>query len=274
MRVRLATPYHPQTSGQTKNTNRAIKRILERTVNGNRKEWEDKLDDALWAFRTAYKSPIGSNPFKIVYGKACHLPIEMEHKAYWALKNVNLDLDAARKHRYLQLNKLAELRNEAYEHSRAYKERTKRWHDAKIMDKKFHEGEEVFPFGTVEACGKNGISFKVNGHRLKKYYEGDVNAIRETLYFAKKRKEGSHSKEMELEVTSTRIRVVKILFSDFRGYEFAQDMLVESSSLAIIIRKGTKSRALEQEMRDLDVENKHKKNLKARGTRALEQAGF
>ncbi|GKA20926.1 reverse transcriptase domain-containing protein [Tanacetum coccineum] len=78
----LATPYHPQTSGQTKNTNRAIKRILERTVNGNRKEWADKLDDALWAFRTAYKTPIGSTPFRIVYGKACHLPIEIEHKAY------------------------------------------------------------------------------------------------------------------------------------------------------------------------------------------------
>ncbi|GKC41082.1 reverse transcriptase domain-containing protein, partial [Tanacetum coccineum] len=80
---RLDTPYHPHTR-QTENTNRAIKRILERTVNGNRKEWEDKLDDALWAFRAAYKAPIGSTPFRIVYGKACHLPLEMEHKAYWA----------------------------------------------------------------------------------------------------------------------------------------------------------------------------------------------
>ncbi|GJT43568.1 putative nucleotidyltransferase, ribonuclease H [Tanacetum coccineum] len=72
---RLATLYHPQTSGQTENTNRAIKRILERIVNGNRNEWADKLDDALWAFRTAYKSPIGSTLFRIVYKKACHLPI-------------------------------------------------------------------------------------------------------------------------------------------------------------------------------------------------------
>ncbi|GJZ91902.1 reverse transcriptase domain-containing protein, partial [Tanacetum coccineum] len=145
---RLATLYHPQTRGQTENTNRATKGIFERTVNGNRKEWADKLDDALWAFRTAYKSPIRSTPFRIVYEKACHLPIEMEHKAYWALKNVNLDLDTAEKHRYLQLNKLAELRNEAYEHSRAYKERTKRWHDAKIMDKEFHKGEEVLIFNS------------------------------------------------------------------------------------------------------------------------------
>ncbi|GJT87999.1 reverse transcriptase domain-containing protein [Tanacetum coccineum] len=145
---RLATAYHPQTSGQTKNTNRAIKRILERTVNGNRKEWADKLDDALWAFRTAHKSPIRSTPFRMVYGKAFHLPLEMEHKAYWALKNVNLDFDTAGKHRYLQLNELAELRNEAYEHSRAYKFRTKRWHDAKIVDREFHEGEELLVYNS------------------------------------------------------------------------------------------------------------------------------
>ncbi|GJX14899.1 putative nucleotidyltransferase, ribonuclease H [Tanacetum coccineum] len=106
------------------------------------KEWADKLDDALWAFRTTYKIPIGSTPFRIVYEKACHLPIELEHKAYWALKNINLDLDVAGKHRFLQLNQLDEFWTEAYEHSRASKERTKRWHDSKIMDKEFQEGEE------------------------------------------------------------------------------------------------------------------------------------
>ncbi|GKE48217.1 reverse transcriptase domain-containing protein, partial [Tanacetum coccineum] len=63
------------------------------------KEWADKINDALWAFRTAYKAPIGSTPFRIVYGKACHLPIEMEHKAYWAFKKINLDLDSTGKHR-------------------------------------------------------------------------------------------------------------------------------------------------------------------------------
>ncbi|GJU57454.1 hypothetical protein Tco_1235220 [Tanacetum coccineum] len=82
---------------------------MERTVNGNRKEWADKLDDALWAFWTAYKTPI----------------------------------DAAGKHRFLQLNQLDEFQTDAYEHSRAYKERTKRWHDFKIMDKEFQEGEEI-----------------------------------------------------------------------------------------------------------------------------------
>nr|GEU34351.1 reverse transcriptase domain-containing protein [Tanacetum cinerariifolium] len=79
---RLATPYHPQTSGQVEVLNCGLKRILERTVGDNRASWSDKLDDALWAFRTAYKTPIGCTPYKLVYGKACHLPIELEHKAY------------------------------------------------------------------------------------------------------------------------------------------------------------------------------------------------
>ncbi|GKD92610.1 reverse transcriptase domain-containing protein [Tanacetum coccineum] len=149
------------TSGQMENTNQEIKRILERTVNGNMKEWADKLDVALWAFRTAYKTPIRN---------------------------------AAGRNRFLQLTKLAKMRYEAYEHSRSYKERTKQWHDARITDKEFKEGKEVlvfnsrlklflgklrtrwygpysvtkvFPYGTVEVCGKNGIRFKVNGHRLK-----------------------------------------------------------------------------------------------------------
>ncbi|GJS04057.1 reverse transcriptase domain-containing protein [Tanacetum coccineum] len=82
---RLSTAYHPQTSGQVAVSNRGLKRILERTVGENRTSWSDKLDDALWAFRTAFKTPIGCTPYKLVYGKACHLPIKLEHKAYWAL---------------------------------------------------------------------------------------------------------------------------------------------------------------------------------------------
>ncbi|GJT99274.1 reverse transcriptase domain-containing protein [Tanacetum coccineum] len=77
---RLSTVYHPQTSGQVEVSNRGLKRILERTVVENRASWSDKLDDALWAFRTAFKTPIGCTPYKLVYGKACHLPIELEHK--------------------------------------------------------------------------------------------------------------------------------------------------------------------------------------------------
>nr|GEU44918.1 reverse transcriptase domain-containing protein [Tanacetum cinerariifolium] len=103
---RLATAYHPQTSGQVEVSNRGLKRILERTVGENHTSWSDKLDDALWAFRTAFKTPIGCTSYKLVYGKACHLPIELEHKAYWALKHANFDLLTARDHCKVQLNEL------------------------------------------------------------------------------------------------------------------------------------------------------------------------
>nr|GEW08149.1 DNA-directed DNA polymerase [Tanacetum cinerariifolium] len=89
---RLSTAYHPQTSGQVEVSDRGLKRILERTIGENRASWSDKLDDALWAFRIAYKIPIGCTPYKLMYRKACHLLIELEHKAYWALKQASFDL--------------------------------------------------------------------------------------------------------------------------------------------------------------------------------------
>ncbi|GJX27108.1 reverse transcriptase domain-containing protein [Tanacetum coccineum] len=111
---RLSTAYHPQTSRQVEVSNRGLKRILERIVGDNHASWSDKLDDALWAFRTAYKTPIGCTPYKLVYRKACHLPIELEHKAYRALKHTNFDLETAGDHRKVQLNEVNELRDHAY----------------------------------------------------------------------------------------------------------------------------------------------------------------
>ncbi|GJS57182.1 reverse transcriptase domain-containing protein [Tanacetum coccineum] len=145
---RLATAYHPQTSGQVEVSNRGLKRILERTVGENRASWSDKLDDALWAFRTAFKTPIGCTPYKLVYGKACHLPIELEHKAYWALKHANFDLKSAGDHRKVQLNELNELRDQAYENSLIYKEKTKKIHDSKIKNRVFNVGDRVFLYNS------------------------------------------------------------------------------------------------------------------------------
>nr|GEY63056.1 reverse transcriptase domain-containing protein [Tanacetum cinerariifolium] len=161
---RLATTYHPQTSFQVEVSNRGLKRILERTVGKNRASWSDKLDDALWVFRTAFKTPIGCTPYKPVYGKSCHLPIELEHRAYWALKHVNFDLKITGDHRKLQLNELNELRDQTYENYVIYKERTKKLHDSKIKNRIFN----------VELSQPNGPNFKVNGHRVKHYFGGDI----------------------------------------------------------------------------------------------------
>nr|GFA23547.1 reverse transcriptase domain-containing protein [Tanacetum cinerariifolium] len=198
---RLSTAYHPQTSGQVEVTNCGLNTILERTIGQNRASWSYKLDDALWAFRTAYKTPIGCTPYKLVYGKAYHLPIELEHKAYWAFKQTNFDLSVAGDHRKIQLNEPNKLRDHAYENSLIYKEKTKRIHDSKIKNRVFNVGDQVLLFNSrlkifsgklksrwsgpftiakvflnviVELSQANGANFKVNGHRIKHYFGGDV----------------------------------------------------------------------------------------------------
>ncbi|XP_022030423.1 uncharacterized protein LOC110931334 [Helianthus annuus] len=166
-------------------------------------DWSDKLDDALWAFRTAYKTPLGTTPFMIVYGKACHLPVKLEHRALWALKTVNLDLTKAAKKRFFQIHELEALRDATYEHSWSIKKKTKASHDRTIKGlKEFKTGDkvllcnstfklfpgklkskwagpyvvkEVFPYGTIELYDEvDGGTWKVNGHRLKHYLGGQI----------------------------------------------------------------------------------------------------
>nr|GFB03621.1 reverse transcriptase domain-containing protein [Tanacetum cinerariifolium]GFB14961.1 reverse transcriptase domain-containing protein [Tanacetum cinerariifolium] len=197
---RISTAYHPQTSGQIEVTNRRLKRILERTVGKNRASWSDKLEDALWAFQTTFKTSVGCTPYRLVYGKACHLPLELEHKAYWALKHANFDLKTAGGHQKLQLNELNELRDQAYKNSLIYKERTKKLHDDKIKNRIFIVGDqvllfnsrlkifsgklksrwsgpftisEIYPYRTTKLIHLDGCNFKVNCHRLKHYHGGD-----------------------------------------------------------------------------------------------------
>nr|GEV36909.1 reverse transcriptase domain-containing protein [Tanacetum cinerariifolium] len=170
------------------------------TMGENHALWSDKLEDALWAFRTAFKTFVGCTPYRLVYGKACHLPLELEHKEYWALKHANFNLKTAGDHRKLQLNELSELRDQAYENSLIYKERTKKLHDDKIKNRIFNVGDQVllfnsrlkifsgklksrwsgpltiskiYPYGTAKLIHPDGCNFKVNCHRLKHYHGRD-----------------------------------------------------------------------------------------------------
>nr|XP_009761223.1 PREDICTED: uncharacterized protein LOC104213424 [Nicotiana sylvestris] len=176
--VVVATPYHPQTSGQVEVSNKEIKSVFTKTVNATRTDWARKLDDALCAYRTAFKTPIGMSPYKLVFGKACHLPVELEHRAWWALKQLNLDMEAPGTSRVTDLHELEEFWYLAFESTRLYKERMKRLHDQNIVEWNFKPGNMVllynsrlrlFP-GAVEVATKNDSrTFRVNGHRLKLY---------------------------------------------------------------------------------------------------------
>ncbi|XP_015163284.1 uncharacterized protein [Solanum tuberosum] len=175
---KVATSYHPQTSGQVEVSNSKVKQILQKTVNAHRKDWSEKLDDVLW------------------------------HQAYWAIKKLNLDPELAGRKRMGQLHELEKFRLHAYENAELYKEKTKRWHDKHIVPRTFIPGEKVLLFnsrlklfprklwskwsgtfkvvraiqhGAIELKGKNALSFLVNWQRVKHYFGEDTDRNQEAI---------------------------------------------------------------------------------------------
>nr|XP_016442407.1 PREDICTED: uncharacterized protein LOC107767826 [Nicotiana tabacum] len=197
VRHKVATLYHQPKSGQVKVSNREIKSVLTKTVNATRTYWARKLDDALCSYRTTFKTPIGLSSYKLVFGKACHLPVELEHMALWELRQLNLDMETVGKSRVTELHELEEFRFQVFESTRLYKERMNMMHDKHILESNFEPGDlvslynsrlklfsgklksrwsgpfrvmQVFPSGAVEIESKDGTNrFKVNGQRLKHF---------------------------------------------------------------------------------------------------------
>eukprot|EP00253_Pinus_taeda_P028230 PITA_28230 len=195
---RKSTPYHPQVNGQAESTNKVIEAILTKTIQLHRKDWVEKLQEALWAYRTTWRSTRGHTPYELVYGKHVLLQIEFHIQTYKTTVQLDLDLSEAQKQRMGQLNELDEIIQEAFQTTSLVQQQISRWHEKYIKERKFHPGDwallfdskfksfqgkfqthwlgpyeikNVFDNGAVRigTINEENIPLLVNGYRLRLY---------------------------------------------------------------------------------------------------------
>ena len=178
VRHKVSIPYHPQTNGQAELANQEIKRILTKVLNTTRKDWYTKLSDALWPYRTAYKIVLSMSQYQIVYGKACDLPVELKHHAYWAIKKINFDSDQVGAKRKYDLNELEAYQNESYECLHNAREKHKFYHDRVILRRKFKQGEKVLLYDSKLHIFPGKLRSRWNGpYVVKEVFPYDIMTI-------------------------------------------------------------------------------------------------
>jgi hypothetical protein len=197
---RTSTPYHPQANGQVESTNKVLESIITKTVHLHRRDWAERLPEALWAYRTTWRNTTGHSPYELVYGKEVLFPIEFQIKTFKTAVQLGMSLSEAQKHRMDQLNELDEMRQDAILRTDLVQHQRSKWHDRHIKEKKFQKGDwallfdskfkdfkgkfqthwlgpyeidEVFNNGAVRVKTIDELQtpFIVNGHRLKVYHK-------------------------------------------------------------------------------------------------------
>lgn len=141
IRHKMSSPYHPQANGQVEVTNREIEEILTKTVQLHKKDWSSRLPEAVWAYRTTWKTTTGFTPFELLYGKTTMLPIEFQHKTLRTTLQLNIDISEAQKECLLQLSALDEIRKASLQHTEAIQQQRKKWYDHHIRTKQFSVGD-------------------------------------------------------------------------------------------------------------------------------------